>query len=92
MIKSFRHKGLKKFFEHGILKGIQAKHKGKLKIILDYLDAMENIEDADIPALKLHLLEPKHIGIYGVSVSGHWRVTFEFKDNNVYIVDYLDYH
>jgi len=92
MIKSFKHKGLKIFFERGTIKGIQAKHKAKLKIILDYLDAMENIEDINIQALKLHLLEPKHYKIYSVCVSGNWRITFEFKDNNVYIVDYLDYH
>ena len=92
MIKSFKHKGLKKFFERGVLKGIQAKHKNKLKLILDYLDAMEDVKDLNIPALKLHLLEPKHLCFYAVSVSGNWRITFEFKDNNVYIVDYLDYH
>ncbi|UDQ97961.1 type II toxin-antitoxin system RelE/ParE family toxin [Lentisphaerota bacterium WC36G] len=92
MIKSFKHKGLKNFFEHGKIKGIQAKHSKKLKIILSYLDAAEEIEDLRIPALKLHLLEPKHESIYAVTVSGNWRITFKFINNNVYIVNYLDYH
>jgi proteic killer suppression protein len=92
MIKSFKHKGLKKFFEEGTTKGIQAKHKIKLKLILDYLDAMESILDINIPSLRLHLLEPKQNNIYSITVSGNWRITFKFADNNVYIVDYLDYH
>ena len=25
-------------------------------------------------------------------VSANWRITFEFADGNVYIVDYEDYH
>lgn len=92
MIKSFKHKGLKKFFEEGVIKGIQVKHKYKLKLILDYLDAMEDIKDINIPSLKLHLLEPKQNGVYSVTVSGNWRITFRYEANHVYIVDYLDYH
>jgi len=92
MIKSFKHKGLKKFFESGELKGIQAKHKTKLKLILDYLDALEDILDINIPSLKLHLLEPKKKSIYSVTISGNWRITFKFENNDVYIVNYLDYH
>ena len=26
------------------------------------------------------------------SVNGNWRVTFEFRDGNAYVLDYEDYH
>jgi len=25
-------------------------------------------------------------------VNGNWRLTFEFRDGNVYVLDYEDYH
>ena len=37
MIKSFKHKGLKIFFERGVVKGIKSKHKTKLKIIFQVI-------------------------------------------------------
>ena len=92
MIKSFRHKGLKTFFESGSLKGIQSKHNKRLALILDILDAMTCIDDIRLPGLDLHLLQPKQLQIYAVKVSGNWRVTFRFDSGDVYVVDYLDYH
>ncbi len=92
MIKSFKHKGLKKFFESGSTKGIQVKHKKKLALILDLLDAIDNIDDANMPGSNLHILEPKQDSIWSLKVSGNWRITFKFESGNVYIVDYLDYH
>jgi len=44
------------------------------------------------PGSDLHLLEPKAKGIWAVKVSGNWRITFCFEENDVYDVDYLDYH
>ena len=31
-------------------------------------------------------------GVWSVTVSGNWRITFRFEDGNAYIVDYQDYH
>ena len=92
MIKSFRHKGLKAFFETGSTRGIQAKHSKRLGMILDVLDAMTFIEDIRLPGLNLHLLKPPKQQVYSVKVSGNWRVTFKFESGDVYIVDYIDYH
>lgn len=92
MIRSFKHKGLKAFFEDGSLRGIQAKHSSRLSMILDILDAMTCVEDIRLPGLNLHLLKPTKNGIYAVKVSGNWRVTFKFDRGDVYVVDYLDYH
>lgn len=92
MIKSFRHKGLEKFFLDGIKKGINPKHANKIELILDTLNAASNIEDMNYPGSDLHLLQPKKEKIWAVKVSGNWRVTFKFEGGDAYIVDYLDYH
>jgi len=92
MIKSFKHKGLQKFYETGKTAGIQAEHKKRLKLQLVALDTATEIEDMDIPGFKLHPLKGKRKGIWAISVSGNWRLTFEFEDGNVYILNYEDYH
>ena len=56
MIKSFRHKGLKKFYETGSSAGIQPSHKKKLRLQLTALDTAIDIEDMDIPGFNLHPL------------------------------------
>ena len=46
----------------------------------------------DIPGYRLHPLKGKRKGIWTISVSGNWRLTFGFIDGNVYLLDYEDYH
>ncbi len=92
MIKTFKHKGLEKFFYQGITKGIQSKHAEKLADILDLLDAADTIEVMNFPGSRLHKLEPKKENIWSGRVSGNWRITFKFIDGDAYAVDYLDYH
>jgi len=92
MIKSFKHKGLKRFYETGNPSGIQAAHKNRLKLILSNLDQAESPADMDLPGLRLHELKGSRKAIWAVSVSGNWRVTFRFNQNDVEIVNYEDYH
>lgn len=92
MIKSFKHKGLRLFFETGSTKGIQAKHSVKLRLQLGALDTAIEIDDLDIPGYQLHPLKGSRKGTWAISVSGNWRLTFEFTDGNVYILNYEDYH
>lgn len=92
MIKSFRHKGLKEFFETGSKKGIQPDQAGKLARILDRLDAAKNENDMNLPGYKLHSLIGKDRGRFSVWVNGNWRITFEFDNNDATCVDYQYYH
>ncbi len=92
MIKSFRHKGLKKFYETGSASGIQAPHAGRLRMQLAALDTAQAIDDMDVPGFRLHALKGKLGGRWAISVSGNWRITFEFRDGNAYVLDYEDYH
>ncbi|NLY26593.1 MAG: Killer protein [Alcaligenaceae bacterium] len=92
MIKSFRHKGLRKLFEAGNTSGIQASHAKRLRMQLVALDTAQTIDDMDIPGFRLHPLKGNLDGRWAVTVSGNWRMSFEFHDGNAYVLDYEDYH
>jgi toxin HigB-1 len=92
MVKTFRHKGLRRFFEEGRVSGIQPAHAKKLRMLLSALDTAAEIQDMDVPGFGLHPLKGGQKGRWSVSVSGNWRVTFEFRDGNAYSVGYEDYH
>ena len=92
MIKSFKHKGLKKLYFEGSKKGIQAKHADKITDILDVIDAAAVIENINFPGSYLHQLLPKKNNIWAVTVSGAWRISFRFENGDADIVDYLNYH
>lgn len=92
MIKSFKHKGLKLFFESGKTSGIQAKHSKKLKMQLTALDTAMTIDDMNLPQYNLHELKGSKKGIWSITVNGNWRITFKFEKGDAYIVNYEDYH
>ena len=92
MIKSFRHKGLHKFFLDGTKKGIQPKHAEKLADILDLLEAASEIRDMNFPGSDLHPLKGDLRDFWSVRVSGNWRIIFRFEKGDVLDVDYVDYH
>lgn len=92
MIKSFRHAGLEKFFSTGSKAGIQAKHAKRLTLILGRLHASTGPMDMNLPGLRLHELTGKRKGTWSVSVSGNWRITFQFQGEDAILVDYEDYH
>lgn len=92
MIKTFRHKGLRNFFERESKTGITPIHFTRLKDILASLDAAVAVSDMAAPGLGLHPLKGKLKGYWAVSVSGAWRITFRFEGGDVFDVDYLQYH
>ena len=92
MILSFKHKGLKKYYETGSTAGIQPNHEKRIRLILAALDTAQMIDDMDLPGFDLHPLRGDRRGIWSISVSGNWRVTFKFEEGNAEIVNYEDYH
>ncbi len=92
MIKSFKHKGLKRFFTTGSTAGINSKHALRLEERLQALHTALCIEDMSIPGWRLRSLTGDRAGLWAVNVSSNWRVVFEFRDGHAYVVNYEDYH
>ena len=92
VIKSFKHKGLRNYYETGSKAGIQAKHAGRLRLQLAALDTARAVEDMDVPGYRLHPLKGRAKNRWSIWVSGNWRLTFDFNDGNAYVLDYEDYH
>jgi proteic killer suppression protein len=92
MIKSFRHKGLQRFFETGSKAGIKATHAARLRLQLAALDQAVRAEDLSAPAWGLHLLKGDLKGHWAITVNGNWRVIFTFDGQDAVLVDYKDYH
>ena len=92
MIKTFKHKGLKKFFESGSTAGIKSEHSTKILDRLTFLHTTTCIDDMDIPGYRLHSLKGELAGHWAINVSGNWRIVFRFEDGDAYVVNYEDYH
>jgi proteic killer suppression protein len=92
MIKSFRHKGLERFFREGSKAGIQPQHAKRLRLQLARLDAASGPEDMNLPGWRLHALKGDLAGHWSAWVNGNWRMTFAFDGEDAILVDYRDYH
>jgi len=92
MIRSFRHKGLKRLYEEADSRGVIAEHVVKLRDILARLDSARAVADMDMPGFRLHPLRGELKGSWSVTVRANRRVIFSFAGNDVFDVDYLDYH
>lgn len=92
MIKSFKHKGLRLFFETGSKSGIDASQANKIAERLLVLDSARQIEGIDLPGYYLHSMSGDKNGLWSIRVTGNWRTPFEFSNGDVYIVNYEDYH
>jgi len=92
MIRSFRHKGIEKFFLTGSKAGIQPSHAAKLNVRLTLLDAAKMPEHMNVPGWKLHALTADLASHWAVSVNGNWHLTFRFEGEDAFLVDCQDYH
>lgn len=92
MIKSFEHKGLKKFFETGSKAGIQPKHERILRQQLTALNVALRPEETNVPTWGWHPLKGDLAGHFAVVVNANWRLTFRFEGEDAILVDYQDYH
>jgi proteic killer suppression protein len=90
VIRSFRHRGVEKFFRTGSKAGIQSKHTDKLRLQLFALDNASLPGDMNAPRWKLHRLAGELKDRWAVSVSGNWRLTFKFEGEDAVLVDYED--
>lgn len=91
-IKSFKNKGLKKFFETGSKTGIQPALAFKIELILERLDVATELRDMNFPGSDFHPLKGNLKGFYSVHVNGNWVIIFRFENEEAFDVDLIDYH
>ena len=93
MIRSVRHKGLRRLFEEDDARGVPSQFAGKLRNILSFLNAANTPEEAaPFPGLRLHPLRGDMRGMWSVTVSGNWRIVFRLERGDAHDVDFVDYH
>jgi len=92
MIRSFRHKGLKEFFETNSKRGIPPELASRVGRRLDVLEAAQEIGDIDAHGFDLHRLKGDRQGEWAISVSGNWRITFRFVKGEALDINLEDYH
>lgn len=92
MIRSFRHRGLKRLYERGDASGIRPDLLDKVRTTLARLDAAQSVEGMRVPALRLHALKGDLKGCYAVTVKANWRITFRFEGGEAHDVELIDYH
>lgn len=92
MIVSIQHKGLKRLWTKNDASKLPQDQVGKIRDILTMLNAADRVNDMNFPGSALHPLKGDLAGFWSVTVKANWRIIFEFRDGNAYLVDYLDYH
>ncbi|MFM1263617.1 type II toxin-antitoxin system RelE/ParE family toxin [Yersinia enterocolitica] len=57
------------------------------------IDSAETLDEiAAFSQYKLPPLTGNRKGTYSITVLANWRITFEFKEGDAYILDLEDYH
>ena len=92
MIKSIKHKGLKRFWEKDDSSKLSPLQLIKIENILDRLDGATGKEDMNYPGSGFHELKGNLKGHYALTVTGNYRITFRFEEGDVFDVNYTDYH
>jgi proteic killer suppression protein len=92
MIRQFRHKGLRRFYDEDDRRGVNADHAEKISVVLARLDRAAKPEDMNLPGLRLHPLKGELAGFWSVAIRANWRIVFRFEGVDAVDVDLVDYH
>jgi len=94
-IRNVRHRGLKRFIERDDASGLAAAVVEKVRNIVSFLQEMQNVQElSDVPSWKAHQLTGDRKGIWSLSVTRNWRITFSVDqaEGEIVDLDYEDYH
>ena len=92
VIRSFKHRGLKRLYEDGDRRGIRTDLLDAVEDILVRLDEAVVPQALNLPGYRLHPLKGDRKGIWSVSVKANWRIVFRFAGTDVFDVELTDYH
>ena len=92
MIRSFKHRGLKRLYERGDRSGIRPDLLETVDEILARLDEADAPQALNLPGYRLHPLKGDLKGFWSVTVRANWRIIFRFQGADSFDVELMDYH
>jgi proteic killer suppression protein len=92
MIRSFKHRGLKRLYERDDRSGIRGDLLDMVEDILARLDDAGTPQAMNLPGYRLHPLKGDLKGFWSVTVRANWRIVFRFEENDAFDVELIDYH
>jgi len=92
VIRSFKHRGLKRFYERDDPRGIRPDLVDAVQEILTVLDGATTPQAMNLPGYRLHQLKGDRKGYWSVTVKANWRIIFHFEGVDAFDVELIDYH
>lgn len=92
MIRSFKHRGLKRLYERADRSGIRPDLLEMVEDILARLDEADTPQALSLPGYRLHPLKGNLKGSWSVTVRANWRIIFRFQGGDAFDVELIDYH
>jgi proteic killer suppression protein len=92
VIRSFKHRGLKRLYERGDRSGIRPDLLEIVERILTIRDVAATPQALDLPRYHLHPLKGELKGFWSVTVRANWRIVFRFAGTDAVDVELIDYH
>jgi toxin HigB-1 len=94
-IRNVNHKGLRNLIERDERSGVPAVVADKiLRMVLFLQDMQQEAELRTIPSWNAHMLTGNRKGVWSMSVTKNWRLTFRIDKQDIEIIDldFEDYH
>ena len=92
MVRSFKHRGLKRLYERGDRSGIRPDLVDTVQEIVTVLDGAVTPQALNLPGYRLHPLKGDLQGFWSVTVRANWRIVFRFEGTDAFDVELIDYH
>jgi len=83
MIRTFKHAGLKRYFETGRAQGIPAEMAKRIQTRLNVLNRARELRDLNLPGFGFHSLKGNRKRQYALTVTANYRLTFRFENSDV---------
>ena len=92
VIRSFKHRGLKRLYVDGDARGVRPDLVDTVERILTVLDNAVTLQALNIPRYRLHPLKGELKGLWSVTVRANWRIVFRFEGPDAFDLELIDYH
>jgi toxin HigB-1 len=92
-LRSVQNKGLKRFVEDDDSRGFRPDLVKRVRAILTVLMSAQDMDGVQgPPGWRVHQLTGNRAGVWSISASGNWRITFTIEEGEICNLDLEDYH